>query len=83
MARRARQRNDLSDGLVGAPKVRRVTGAQNGLVYCAMNLILIIVILVLLFGGGGFWLGGPRGGGVSLGAVLLILLVLYLLGVLR
>ena len=53
------------------------------LVLPRMSLILVIVILVLLFGGGGFYMGGPRGGGISLGAVLLIILVLYLLGVFR
>jgi hypothetical protein len=48
-----------------------------------MSLLLIIVILVLLFGCGGFYMRGSRGGGISLGAVLLIILVLYLLGVFR
>lgn len=49
-----------------------------------MNTILIILILLLIFGGGlGFHKGGIRGGGISVGGVLLLILVLYLLGVLR
>jgi hypothetical protein len=49
-------------------------------------LIIIIVLLVLVLGGGGGYYGygrwGYRGGaGISLGTVLLILLVCYLLGV--
>ena len=48
-----------------------------------MSLILII-LLILLFAGGGFgyrtW--GAMGGGISVGTVLIIILVLYLLGAL-
>lgn len=47
-------------------------------------MLIILLILLLLFGGGGFWYGnrtwGPRGGFGLFGAVLVILLVLYLLG---
>jgi hypothetical protein len=48
--------------------------------------ILLIVLLVLVFAGGGGYYGygrwGSRGGaGISLGSVLLILLVCYLLGI--
>jgi hypothetical protein len=48
-------------------------------------LILLIILLVLVFAGGGGYYGygrwGVRGGtGISLGTVLLILLVCYLLG---
>ena len=47
-------------------------------------LILLIVLLLLLGGGGGYYgygRWGYRGGaGVSLGTILLILLVAYLLG---
>jgi hypothetical protein len=48
--------------------------------------ILLIVVLVLVFAGGGGYYGygrwGHRGGaGISLGAILVILLVCYLLGV--
>jgi hypothetical protein len=46
--------------------------------------LLLIVLLVLLLGGGGFsyhtW--GPMGGGISVGTVLIIILILYLLGAL-
>ena len=62
---------------------KRSAAEGNELGLLRMNLILVIVVLVLLFGGGGFYFGGSRGGGISLGAVLLILLVLYLLGVFR
>jgi hypothetical protein len=49
-------------------------------------LILLIIFLVLVFAGGGGYYGygrwGARGGaGISLGTVLLILLICYLLGV--
>jgi hypothetical protein len=44
-----------------------------------MDLILIIIVLVLLFGGGfGYSRYGYRGG-ISIGGVLLIILILYLL----
>lgn len=51
-------------------------------------MLVLIIILVLLFGAGGGYYGharwGPRGGaGVSLGTVLLIVLLVYLLGGLR
>jgi hypothetical protein len=46
--------------------------------------LLLIILLILLLGGGGFgyhtW--GPIGGGISVGTVLVIILVLYLLGAL-
>jgi hypothetical protein len=50
-------------------------------------IIVLIVLLVLVFGGGGGYYGygrwGYRGGaGISLGTILLILLVCYLLGIL-
>jgi hypothetical protein len=45
--------------------------------------LLLIVVLLLLFGGGGFALGGPRWGGISVGTILLIVLIVYLLGGLR
>jgi hypothetical protein len=49
-------------------------------------LILLIIFLVLVFAGGGGYYGygrwGARGGvGISLGTVLVILLICYLLGV--
>jgi hypothetical protein len=44
-------------------------------------MILIILILLLIFGGGGgYYYGGPYHAGISVGGVLLIFLVLYLLG---
>jgi hypothetical protein len=51
-------------------------------------MLLLIVILVLIFGlGGGYWghrTWGPGGGaGVSLGTILIILLIAYLLGLFR
>jgi hypothetical protein len=51
-------------------------------------MLLLIVILVLLFAGGGGYYGygrwGSRGGmGVSLGTILMVLLIAYLLGVLH
>jgi hypothetical protein len=45
-----------------------------------MNPILLILLLVLLFGGGGFYIGGPMIGGSTLGLVLVICLVVYLMG---
>jgi hypothetical protein len=47
-------------------------------------LILLIVLIIVLAGGGGYW-GNSRwgyggGAGVSLGTILLILLIAYLLG---
>jgi hypothetical protein len=49
--------------------------------------ILLIIVLVLLLGGGGGYYGYGRwglggGAGISLGSILVILLVCYLLGVL-
>jgi hypothetical protein len=49
-------------------------------------MLLLIIILLLLFAGGGGYYGynrwGSRGGaGISLGTVVLILLVAYLLGI--
>lgn len=49
-------------------------------------MLLLIIILLLLFAGGGGYYGynrwGSRGGaGISLGTVLLILLIAYMLGV--
>jgi hypothetical protein len=50
-------------------------------------MLLLIIVLVLLFGGGGGYYGYSRwgtGGGLGIiGAVLLIVLVLYLLGAVR
>ena len=51
-------------------------------------LLLLIIVLVLLFAGGGGYYGynrwGSRGGaGISLGTVLVILLICYLLGLFR
>jgi hypothetical protein len=48
-------------------------------------MLILIIILILLFGSGGAWYGtnrfGPGGGfGISLGTILLILLIAYLLG---
>lgn len=47
-------------------------------------LILLIVLIIVLAAGGGYW-GNSRwgyggGAGVSLGTILLILLIAYLLG---
>jgi len=49
-------------------------------------MLLLIIILVLLFAGGGGYYGygrwGSRGGmGISLGTILLILLIAYMLGI--
>jgi hypothetical protein len=47
----------------------------------AMNPLLLILILILLFGGGsGFYFGGPALGGGTLGLVLLVGLVIFLMG---
>ena len=52
-----------------------------------MMLILIVLLLVILGGGGGYYghnRWGYRGGaGVGLGAILLILLVVYMLGIIH
>lgn len=63
-----------------------------------LTLILLIIVLIVLFGGAGgrwgpSWFGpgttvsqggwSPYWGGGSVGAILLVLLVLYLLGVFR
>jgi uncharacterized spore protein YtfJ len=50
--------------------------------------LIIIIILVLLFAGGGGYFGYNRwgfggGAGISLGTVLVILLICYLLGLFR
>jgi hypothetical protein len=50
--------------------------------------IIIIVVLILLLGGGGGYYGHSRygvggGAGISLGTILLILLIAYLLGFFR
>lgn len=49
-----------------------------------MPLILILLIVLLLFGGGGYYGGNAYwpgyGAHVSLGGVLLVLLILWLLG---
>ena len=49
-------------------------------------MLLLLIILILLFGGGGGYYGHSRwgyggGAGVSLGTILLIVLIFYLLGV--
>jgi hypothetical protein len=49
-----------------------------------MSILLIIVILVVVFGGGGYYAHGAYGApglGFSVGGLLLVLLVLFLLGV--
>jgi hypothetical protein len=50
-------------------------------------MILLIIVLVLVFGfGGGHYYGGGNpvySGGFSIGGLVLVLLVLYLLGFLR
>jgi len=49
-----------------------------------MSLLLLIVLVVLIFGGyGGYHAFGPVGGGISVGTVLVIALILYLLGMFR
>ena len=52
-----------------------------------MTLLIIIIILVLIFGGGGGYYAhrsyGPTGCGSVIGAVFLVLLLLWLLGVLH
>ena len=49
-----------------------------------MSLLLLIIILVLLFGGGFGWHNwGPIGGGISIGTILIIILIIWLLGGLR
>lgn len=48
-----------------------------------MTLLIIIVLLIVLFGGGGYYYnsGQYRGGGIGIGAILVIgLVVLYLTG---
>jgi hypothetical protein len=52
---------------------------------CEMGIIILVVVLLLIFGGGGGYYGYSRwgyagGGGIGIGAILVILLVLYLLG---
>jgi hypothetical protein len=54
-------------------------------------MLILIIVIVLLFGlGGGYWghrqygEGAPYAGpGIGIGAILLILLICYLLGILR
>jgi hypothetical protein len=75
----------------GADWRHRVPGgnpeAKAGFVRKGKNDVLIlIIVLLLIFGGGGGYYGhsrwGPGGGaGVSVGTILLILLVAYLLGI--
>lgn len=45
-----------------------------------MNILLLVLLFVVLFGGGGFYFGGPAIGGISLGFILLVCLVIYLMG---
>jgi hypothetical protein len=42
-------------------------------------LLIVLILLILLLGGGGWYAGGPRVGG-TLGTILVIILILYLLG---
>lgn len=48
-----------------------------------MTLLIIIIVLILLFGGGGYYYGGPdypyRRGGISIGAILLVALLVLLI----
>jgi len=49
------------------------------------NMLILLIILILLFGGGGGYYGYGRwgaggGAGVSLGTILIIVLIVYLLG---
>jgi hypothetical protein len=49
-------------------------------------MLILIIILILIFGGGGGYYGYGRwghagGAGISLGTILLILLIAWLLGV--
>jgi hypothetical protein len=51
-------------------------------------MLILIIVLVLLLGGGGGYYGHSRwgysgGAGVSVGTILLILLIAYLLGVIH
>jgi hypothetical protein len=51
-------------------------------------MLLLIIVLLLVFGGGGGYYGHSRwgyggGAGISLGTILLILLIAYLLGLFR
>ena len=46
-----------------------------------MLLILLIILVIIMFGGGFYAKGPYRTGGISLGTILLIILVLWLLGV--
>lgn len=52
----------------------------------AMTIVVIILLVLLLGGGGGYYgygrWGAGGGAGISLGTILLILLICYLLGVL-
>ncbi|MFO1247354.1 MAG: DUF3309 domain-containing protein [Alphaproteobacteria bacterium] len=49
-----------------------------------MSLLLIILLVLLLAGGGfGFSRYGAVGGGISVGTILIIILILYLLGALH
>ncbi len=52
-----------------------------------MNTLLLIIIIILVFGGGGGYYShrrwGSKGAGMSIGAVLMIILLLYMLGILR
>ena len=55
----------------------------SGALDCTMNLLLLIFVLLLLFGGGGFYFGGPVVGGGSLGLILVVCLIIYMLGGMR
>lgn len=50
-------------------------------------LILLVILLIVLAGGGGYYghnrWGRGRGAGISLGTILVILLIAYLLGLFR
>ena len=51
-------------------------------------MLILIIVLILLFGGGGGYYGHSRwgvggGAGVSLGTIVLILLIVWMLGLLR
>ena len=47
---------------------------------CGMNTLLLILLLLILLGRSGFYIGGPVIGGSTLGFVLLICLIVYLMG---
>lgn len=43
-----------------------------------MNLLVLVIVPIVLFSDGGLYIGGPAVGGGSLGLVLLICLIVYL-----